>query len=121
MRKLYKELIGRKAKVAKGKGNSLYEPGDIFEIDRIEEDELNKGALWAFERNDIIYGVRLADLEIIDLNHIKCKERLALCKLPYLELDIESKVLGIDHDTCACGSFSTNLDINFCPICGEKL
>lgn len=121
MKELYKDLIERKAKVKEGKGNNYYEPGYIFTIKRIEEDEVNEGVLWAFGHNDVMWGVKLTDLEIIKSDHIRCKNALALHTVPYLELDLESKVLGIGHEACACGSFSADLEINFCPICGERL
>ncbi len=39
-------------------------------------------------------------------------------------LDVElmdKNKLYIDYFACACGSFSIVIEINYCPICGEKL
>ena len=37
-----------------------------------------------------------------------------------VELMDENK-LYIDYFACACGSFSTVVEINYCPMCGRKL
>lgn len=38
-----------------------------------------------------------------------------------LSIEIRNGNLEFDYTRCRCGSFEDKMEINFCPICGEKL